>query len=135
MANIVGKNGVVKGGTAGSESVIGEVQGFSINLTSDTIETTSMGSSNRTYTPSLKSFSGTVDVLHSFDNTNDHHNEFAVGSSIQLELYPNGSASSEKYYEGTVVVTGRDVTSTFNDMVTATYSFQGTGALAENTAP
>ena len=133
MANIVGKNGVVKGGTAGSESAIGEVTGFSINQTADTIETSTMGSGDRTYVSSLKSFSGSVDVLHSVAS-GDNQSEFAVGSSLQLELYPNGTASGEKYFEGTVLCTGKDVTSTFNDMVTATYSFQGTGALAENTA-
>ena len=110
MANIVGKNGVVKAGTSGSEEVIGEV----------------------TYVASLKSFSGSVDVLHSV-TAGDNHDEFAVGSSLTLELYPNGTASGEKYFEGAVLCTGKDVTSSFNDMVTATYSFQGTGALAENT--
>lgn len=133
MANIVGKNGVVKGGTAGSESAIGEVTGFSINQTADTIETSTMSSSDRSYVTSLKSFSGSVDVLHSV-TAGDNQSEFAVGSSLQLELYPNGTASGEKYFEGTVLCTGKDVTSTFNDMVTATYSFQGTGQLEEKTA-
>jgi hypothetical protein len=133
MANIVGKNGVVKGGTAGSESVIGEVTGFSINQTADTIETSTMGSADRSYVTSLKSFSGSVDVLHSV-TAGDNQSEFAVGSSLQLELYPNGTTSGEKYFEGTVLCTGKDVTSTFNDMVTATFSFQGTGQLEEKTA-
>jgi len=133
MANIVGKNGVVKGGTAGSESAIGEVTGFSINQTADTIETSTMGSADRSYVTSLKSFSGSVDVLHSV-TAGDNQSEFAVGSSLQLELYPNGTASGEKYFEGTVLCTGKDVTSTFNDMVTATFSFQGTGQLEEKTA-
>lgn len=132
MANIVGKNGVVKAGTSGSEEAIGEVTGFSINQTADTIETSTMGSNDRSYVASLKSFSGSVDVLHSV-TAGDNHDEFAVGSSLTLELYPNGTASGEKYFEGAVLCTGKDVTSSFNDMVTATYSFQGTGALAENT--
>lgn len=133
MANIVGKNGVVKAGTSGSEEAIGEVTGFSVNLQSDTIETTAMGSSNRSYVSSLKTFSGSVDVNHSV-TAGDNHDEFAVGSTISLELYPNGTAVGEKYFIGDVIVTGKDITSAVNDLVTATYSFQGTGALTEDTA-
>lgn len=132
MATITGKNGVVKGGTDGSESAIGEVKSFSINLSSDTAETTKMGDASRSFSPTLKSFSGTVDVNHSFD-TGDNQDEFAVGSEISLQLYPDGTATGKKYYDGSAIVTGRDVSSSFDGIVEASYSFQGTGDLSEAT--
>jgi len=134
MATIAGKNGVVKGGTDGSEAVIGEVKSFSLNLSSDTAETTVMGDASRSFESTLKSFSGTVEVNHSFD-AGDNQDEFAVGSTISLLLYPEGTSSGSKYYDGQAIVTGRDVSSSFDGIVEASYSFQGTGDLSESTEP
>ena len=58
---------------------------------------------------------------------------FAVGSSVTLAVYPEGDTSGDTYYSGTAIVTGRTITSSFDGMVEASFTLQGTGALAAAT--
>ena len=58
MATITGNNGAV---TLNGNS-IAAVRSFSVEMTADTIETTTMGVDVRTYITGLSSFSGSADV-------------------------------------------------------------------------
>lgn len=128
MATHKGSEGTVKIGA----NAIAEVRSYSIESTADTLEDTVMGDTARTFLPSLTSWSGSVDVF--WDET-DTNGQLAadVGSSITLNLYPEGSTTGDFYYTGTAIVTGKSVTGSFDGMVEASISFQGTGALTETT--
>lgn len=128
MATHKGQEGTVKIGA----NAIAEVRSYSIEETADTVEDTVMGDTARTFLPSLTSWSGSVDVF--WDETDTTGQGAAdVGSSITLNLYPEGSTTGDVYYTGTAIVTGKTVTGSFDGMIEASISFQGTGALTEST--
>lgn len=132
MATHTGSEGTVKVGTAGSDTAIAEIRSFSIEETADTLETTSMGDTARTYVPSLKQFTGSIDVFWDETNTGGQ-TALTVGASVTLNLYPEGATSGDTYYGGTAIVTGRTINSTFDGLVEMTISVQGSGALTETT--
>lgn len=128
MATHAGSEGTVKSGS----NAIAEVRSFSLEESADTIEDTTMGDASRTYLTGLKTFSGSVDVFWDETDT-DGQVSFAVGSSVTLAVYPEGDTAGDTYYSGTAIVTGRTITSSFDGMVEASFTLQGTGALTATT--
>ena len=128
MATHKGSEGLVKVGSA----TIAEVKSYSLEESADTIETTKMGDAARTYLPSLTTFSGSVDCF--WDET-DTAGQVALtpGASVTLVFYPEGSASGDTYYSGTALVTGKTITGSFDGMVEASISVQGTGVITTAT--
>lgn len=136
MAILTGNNGVVKldASVGGSVAVIANVRNFSVELTRDTIETTTMGVDVRTYLTGLSSWSGSADIY--FDpaastGTVATHavlnpTSGTVGSAtLSVELYLADTAGK---FSGEVIITGMTVNSTMDGMVEASISFQGSGA-------
>jgi len=128
MATHKGSEGTVKSGA----NAIAEIRSYTITETADVLEDTTMGDSSRTYLASLKTFTGSIDCF--WDET-DTNGQLALdpGSSVTINIYPEGSTSGDTYYTGTVLVTEKTVTASFDGMVEASFSFQGTGALSETT--
>ena len=52
---------------------------------------------------------------------------------MTINFYPEGDASTDTYYSGTAIVTGVSRSSSFDGMVEASISLQGSGALTPNT--
>jgi predicted secreted protein len=135
MAIITGNNGNIKiDNASGTLTTLAAVRNFSIELTSDTIETTTMGVDVRTYLKGLSTWSGTADVY--FDDAN-----YTGGASVIAALNPTGilvgagTVSIELFLDGTadkfageVIITGFTVNSSMDGMVEASISFQGSGA-------
>jgi len=128
MATFSGSDGVILVGTG----QVAEVRSFSIDESMDTLEDTSMGDQNRSYKASLKSFSGSADVF--FDDTDTSgQGALTVGTSATLNIQMEGNTSGDHKMSGTVLVTGRTITASFDGLVEASITFQGTGALTEST--
>lgn len=138
MAILTGNNGVVKldASLGGAVATIAAVRTFSIELTRDTIETTTMGVDVRTYLSGLSSWSGSADIyfdpaastgtlaVHSVLNPTSG----AVGNgTLSVELYLDDTAGK---FAGEVIITGFTVNSSMDGMVEASISFQGSGACA-----
>jgi len=129
MAIHTGSEGTVHVGT----NAVAEIRSYSLSETADTIEDTSMGDSARTYKPSLKSFSGSIDVFWDESDTNGQV-ALAVGSSVTIKFYPEGATTGDTFYSGSAIVTGRTVNASFDGMVEASITVQGNGALSAGTA-
>ena len=136
MATLTGNNGGISvGGTT-----VAAVRNFSVEITSDTIETTTMGVDVRTYVKGLSSFSGSADIYFDpseFDGAESTFNPTAtnVGASaavvaVKFYLENNYSSTSDYAFTGDVIVTGYTVNSSMDGMVEASISFQGSGACA-----
>jgi predicted secreted protein len=135
MALLTGNNGVVKiDNASGTPTAVASVRNFSVEITSDTIETSSMGSDSRTYLKGMSSFSGSADIYFDTANVTGGANVIAaliptgitVGSApITIELYLADTANK---FSGECIVTGYTVNSAFDGMVEASISFQGSGA-------
>jgi hypothetical protein len=128
MATHTGSEGTLKVGA----NTIGEIRSFSISESADTLEDTSMGDAARTYKPSLTTFTGSVDVF--WDEADAGQMAMTVGASVTFSAYPEGATAGDKYYTGSAIVTGLTVNSSFDGMVEASITLQGTGALTLGTA-
>lgn len=128
MATHTGSEGTLKVGA----NTIGEIRSFSISESADTLEDTSMGDVARTYKSSLTTFTGSVDVF--WDEADVGQMALIVGASVTFSAYPEGATAGDKYYTGTAIVTGLTVNSSFDGMVEASITLQGTGALSLATA-
>lgn len=133
MSSIVGNAGVI---SVNAQNVA-EIRNYSLEITSDTIETTTMAGSNsgRTYTKGLSSFSGSADVY--FDATHfstadlDGLVNGDVGdAAVELIVYPSGNSAGNQKWSGNIHVTGYSISASFDGMVEASISFQGTGQLS-----
>lgn len=134
MAILTGNNGVLKfDNSAGTPTAVASVRNFTVDITSDTIETTHMGKDSRTYLKGLSSFSGSADIyfdpseypttsgtagLHGFNPTIE-----GVGTDpYTVELYLDGTNHK---ITGEVIITGFSISSSTDGMVEASISFQG----------
>lgn len=129
MATHTGSEGTVKVGN----NAIAEIRSYSVSETADTIEDTTMGDAARTYKASLKSFSGSIDVFWDETDTNGQV-ALTVGSEVTVNFYPEGATTGDTYLTGTAIVTGKTINGSFDGMVEASITIQGTGALTTGTA-
>jgi predicted secreted protein len=136
MAILTGNNGVLKldATVGGAVATIAAVRNFSIELTSDTIETSTMGVDVRTYVKGMSSWSGSADIYYDSAASTGHlavHTVLnptsgTVGSSTLT--FQGFLADSAGKFEGEVIVTGFTINSAMDGMVEASISFQGSGA-------
>jgi len=128
MATHIGRDGVVK---VGANSVA-ELRSFSIDETGDTVEDTVMTDAARSYISTLTSFTGSADVYWDETDTSGQ-GELTVGASVTIGFYPEGETAGDTYYSGTCIVTGVSRSASFDGMVEASITFQGSGALTAST--
>ena len=89
----------------------------------------------------MSAFSGSADVYFDpsdYDTYESTYNPTAglVGASGvagKFFIEPNYSSTSDHVFQGTIIVTGYSVKSSFDGMVEASISFQGTGATTYST--
>lgn len=131
---LVGNAGVV----SVNSQTVAEIRSYSIEMTSDTIETTTMGGANsgRTYTKGLSSFSGSADVYFDAAHFSTADLDGLVNgdvgdASVAIKVYPEGTGA---YWGGNVHVTGYSISASFDGLVEASISFQGDGQLSYTAA-
>jgi predicted secreted protein len=138
MATLTGNNGAI---SINGISVLA-VRNFSIEMTADTIETTTMGVDVRTYLTGMSSFSGSADVY--FDSSDYDTNESTFNPTAGLVgasgvagkfyvLLDAAGSNVDQAFTGSIIVTGYTVTASMDGMVEASISFQGTGATTYST--
>lgn len=128
MATHTGSEGTIKV----SSTTVGELRSYSLEQTADTIEDTSMGDTSRTYKSALKGWSGSASLF--FDEADAGQLLLVLGTSIALKVYPEGASSGDKYYYGDAIITGSNISASFDGMVEAEVTFTGTGAITLGTA-
>ena len=128
MATETSANGVIKVGS----TAIAEVTGYSITYTSDTVEDTVMGDTARTYKPTLKSYTASIDCMYDQTDTNGQL-ALDVGSEITYSLYPSGETSGDIYFTGSGIITSQAINGSTGEMISATFEVQGSGDLTEST--
>jgi hypothetical protein len=127
MATETSANGVIKVGS----TAIAEVTGYSITYTSDTVEDTVMGDSARTYKPTLKSYTASIDCMYDQTDTTGQ-GALDVGSEITYSLYPSGETSGDIYFTGSGIITSKALNGSTGEMISATFEVQGSGDLTES---
>lgn len=128
MATHKGSEGVVKVGS----NTVAEVRDWSITISSDTVEDTTMGDSARTYKPSLTSASGSISAYWDETDTTGQ-GAMTAGSEVTLNLYPEGDTAGDTYYTFSAIITEEGASASFDGMVEASYSFSANGAVTTTT--
>lgn len=132
MATYEGSAGTVKiKSGADALTAVASVRSWSLDVTRDTVEDTAMGTGNRTYKKGLQSYSGSMDIV--FDSSEDTIVSTALtpdtDATVGIEFYAEGTDDTSKF-AGDVIVTSYSISASYDGLVEASVSFQGTGALS-----
>lgn len=128
MATHAGSEGKVFIGT----SQVAEVKSWSLEVTSDTVDASIIGTQWRKNQATIKSWSGSFDAFWDETDTTGQ-GALAVGTTVTLNLYPEGNATGATFWTGDAIVTSIAYSGSFDGIVEATFSFTGSGALDEDT--
>lgn len=133
MATYTGSEGIVKFATSGgSVAQVAEVRSYTLEQSADTIESTTMGDSFRTYLSSLKGFTVSMDCYWDESDTAGQ-GSIGAGDEVDFEIYPEGTGAGAIYYSGSAIVTSVSTTASFDGLVEVSFGATGNGALTEET--
>ena len=131
MASHTGVDGVLKY----DSNAVAELSAWTLDVNQEPVESTVLGSSARSFKPGIITWTGSAECF--WDETDTAQSQIdtdmATVDTKTLELYPEGTTSADTYFTGTVIITSISRNSSVNGMVTASFSFQGTGGLTKTT--
>lgn len=128
MANHLGREGTVRI----SSTTIGELRNYSLAHSSDVVEDSILGDIYRTRKSTMRTWSVSGDLY--WDELDAGQIALTIGSSVTVNLYPEGASSGSTYYSGGGIVTKFDISAAFDGMVEGSISIEGNGALSTVTA-
>ena len=128
MATHTGSSGLVKVGT----NTVAEVRSFTLDTTAELLEDTTLTDTSKTFQVGKKGATASVECFWDETDTNGQI-AIAEGSSVALNLYPEGATSGDYYYSGTYLITANSVTTPTDGIIEATFSATLTGALTRGT--
>ena len=128
MATHTGSAGTVKVGS----NAVAEVRNWSLDQSQDTVETTKLGDTVKTYSVTQSSSSGTMDCHWDETDTNGQV-ACSIGATVTLNLYPEGATSGDTYYTGSAIITSVGVSQTHDGIVERSLGFQVSGAVTIGT--
>lgn len=128
MATKLGREGLIKL----SSTTIGELRNYALTHSSDTVEDSVLGDTYRTRLASMKTFSVSGDLY--WDESDAGQLLITIGSSVTLNLYPEGASTGDVYYSGAAIVTQFNVSASFDGIIEGQISFEGNGVLSVLTA-
>jgi len=128
MANHLGREGTVRI----SSTTIGELRNYALSHSADVVEDSIIGDTYRTRKMTLRTWSVNGDLY--WDEVDAGQISLTVGSSVTVNLYPEGAAATSTYYSGSGIVTKFDISAAFDGMVEGSISIEGNGTLSTLTA-
>ena len=128
MATHTGSQGTVKVGS----NAVAEVKSWTLDQTQDTVETTKLGDTVKTYSVTQSSSSGSLSCHWDETDTNGQV-ALSIGATVTLNLYPEGATTGDTYYSGSALITSVGVSQTHDGIVERELGFQITGAVTIGT--
>ena len=130
MSTFLGKEGAVYIGS----NAVAEVRDFSVETTAETVDATVMGSAGdwMVKKATQKSWTASVNCYYDSGDT-DGQLSMDEGSEVAVKLYPEGNSSGKTYYYGQLIITSISRSGSFDGLIEASFSGDGTGALTEGT--
>ena len=124
MATHTGSQGTVKVGS----NAVAELKNWTLDQSQDTVETTKLGDTTKTFSVTQSSSSGTMDCFWDETDTSGQ-GAMTIGATVTLNLYPEGATSGDTYYTGSAIITSVGVAQAHDGIVERTFGFQVTGAV------
>ena len=128
MATHTGSSGVIKIGT----NTIAEVRSFTIDTTAEILEDTVLTDTSKSFKVGKKGATVSVECFWDETDTNGQI-ALAEGSSVAMDLFPEGADSSDYYFSSTWLVTATSVSVPTDGIIEATFSATLNGALSRST--
>ena len=128
MATHTGSAGIVKVGS----NTVAEVRSFTLDTSAEILEDTTLTDTSRTYAVGKKGATASVECWWDETDTNGQL-AIAEGTSVVLNLYPEGADSGDYYFSGTYLITGQSVSTPTDGIIESTFSATMTGALTRGT--
>lgn len=129
MAVLTGKNGALQWNGA----TVGKVRSWSLSINKDALETTSLGLSDRTYTPGLRGSTGSAELMYDPNEgqaaallNSILSNDASVAQSVGFVLDQAGG----KTLGCTAFLTGASPSVSVGDIQVCSVTFQVSGALS-----
>ena len=129
MATYNGKDGVFQAvTTTGSLATVTNLKSWSVEQTTDSIESTTMGATGdaKTFTTGMSSWTASCELL--YDLSNAVQADLVIGESVDIKIWPNTVSNAESW-AGTGIVTASSQSGEIGDMVGSSITVQGTGVL------
>ena len=124
MATHTGSAGTVKVGS----NAVAEVKNWTLDQSQDTVETTKLGDKVKTFSATQSSSSGTMDCFWDETDTSGQ-GAMTIGTTVVLNLYPEGADSGDTYYSGSAIINSIGVSQSHDGIVERAFGFQITGAV------
>ena len=128
MATHTGSQGTVKVGS----NAVAELKNWTLDQSQDTVETTKLGDTTKTFSITQSSSSGTMDC-HWDETDSSGQGAMTIGATVTLNLYPEGATSGDTYYTGSAIITSVGVAQAHDGIVERTFGFQVSGAVTIGT--
>jgi predicted secreted protein len=119
MACISGKNGALS--VDGGSTNVAQLTAWTITQNAETIEASYMGADWKCIKPGMSSWEGSAEAV--FDTTEVYP---TIGAVVDLVAYEIAGTTT---YSGSAIVTSIEASAGVEDMITASLSFTGDGAL------
>jgi hypothetical protein len=123
MATVLGKQGYLRISTI----TVVELRRYALNHTSDTTEDTVIGDNYKTRKATLLDWRVSGDLY--FNRSDTGQLALTVGSTVTVDLYPEGIATASRLYTGLAIVTSFDPSAAHDGMVEVPFTAEGTGTL------
>ena len=132
MATYCGSDGSVKLVTTGGPTATGgELLSWTVTMTTDAVDTTSMGDTSRTFQKGLSA--GTASMSLYLDPDSAVQQDLLQGDTIDAEFFMEGTDSGDTKYTGSFIVTSVERGTTLDGIATLNTELQLTGALTIGT--
>ena len=126
---VAGKNGKVVIGTESDQKVVG-IKNWSLELSLDTLETTSLGDDWKNYITGLKEWSapseGDYEVPLDGQGQAALQDAYLHGTTVTLKLF----VDEKNYYMGEAYINSLSIEDPVDDVVSISIECTGTGALS-----
>ena len=127
MATYKGQDGVFQAiTTGGTLASVTNLKSWSIEESVDSIESTTMGATSKTFTTGTKGWTASCELL--YDLSNAVQADLVIGETVDIKIWPNTVAQAESW-AGTGIVTASSQSGELGDLVGSSITVQGTGAL------
>lgn len=137
MAVHEGKYAIVQIDVAGTPTQFGEVRSYTLEIASNTIDVSTLGTDWKSFLRGQRSWSGTLECF--YDPTDPAQMELEsqvdAGQSVTLTFLDLGNTAGNPRKSGSAVITNVTTTVATEDAIGLSISFQGQGELTVDTVP
>jgi hypothetical protein len=115
-------------------TAVAEVKDFTLDVTAATADTTVLGSDGWTDLELVtKSWTASINVIWDDTDANQAELRLIDGGTVALKLYPAGTTSGDHEWSGSCIVTSVSKTVSTDNLVEASITVTGKGALTYGT--